>query len=216
GSFAFSIGRYPEASQILQKAYSHSQDKETLTLLIMALFSSGEETMETIVHLASSLSPSPDFHPYAAYCIGKTYLSLGERDKAHLWFSNTLSYFPDDPNLLYGLALVKMDLREWEKAKEILLHALTLTDHPTLSYALGLCYLQTRDITRASSLFFSLCKTKKDANFCYEIALLFLKNHLKQEALPFLNQTLEYNPNHQEAMAYLRLLKNHKESPSCR
>ncbi len=212
GSFAFSIGKYPEASQLLQKAYTLFQDKETLTLLIMALFSTGEETIETIASLASSLSPSPDFHPYAAYCIGKTYLSMGERDKAYLWFSNTLSSFPDDPNLLYGLALVEMDRHQWQKAQEILLRALTMADHPTLSYALGLCYLQTKEIAKASSLFLSLCETKKDANFCYEIALLFLKNHYKQEALPFLTQAVTYDPNHQEAMAYLRLLKNHKES----
>ncbi|MCX7882952.1 MAG: tetratricopeptide repeat protein [Brevinematales bacterium] len=212
GAFAFSHHEYVLASEYLQKAYSLSQKKEDLLLLIMALFSSNEDQGETILRLASSLSPESTIPPYAAYCIGKSYLAIGKTETAHAWFWEAIKEHPNDPNLLYGLALVEIDRHHWDEAKTYLLRVQTPFQHPNIAYALGLCYLQTREGDKALSFFLTYCETKQDANTCYDLALLLIRNGYKKEALPLLKKALFFNPSHEEAKAYFRLLTTTKES----
>lgn len=211
GAFALSLQDYSTAIFFLQKAQEIAPDQETKILLIMALFSSEKQT-DTIITLASSLTPNEEIPPYAAYCIGKTYLSIGETETAFSWFSQALKKYPNDPNLLYGLSLVEMEHHQWERAKDYLGRALSFTNHPNLFYALALCHLQTKDISGALSFFLSACEAKKDAEFCYNIALLLIRNGYKKQAVHLLRKTLEFNPSHTEAHAYLQFLTSTQES----
>jgi len=211
GAFALSWSMYERAQEFLRQAYDLSGEKEILLLLILALFSSSERHAENIVSLASSLSPDPSINPFTAYAIGKSYLIVGDTDQAATWFRQTLSYFPDDANHLYGMALVEIERHNWTEAIQYLQKAKSRIQHPHILYALGLCFLKTGNMDEALPLLLSYGETQQDEKTYFQIGLMLTQEKHHREAIPFFTKVLELNPSHKEAQNFLHLLKTLRE-----
>ncbi len=213
GAWALSAQDYPSAAKHLRKAYSLDPQKETAFILAMSLFSLPGDHSDEILSIAQSLTPDTSTSGYAAYVIGKTYLSRGEKTKAREWFAQGIANAPD-ANLFYGMGLIEVDNQNWEEAKNLFKKALTHTKHPNIIYALALCHLHLDEIDDALPLLHDYCQALRNADTCYEVALLLIKQHYKEHAPPFLEQAIRYNPDHPGAKTYLQFLQAEKEKKS--
>ncbi|MBW1979587.1 MAG: M48 family metalloprotease [Deltaproteobacteria bacterium] len=183
------LGGYADPAQAAARLRQWEQHPRTRA---MALYAEGlllrreDRLKEATRYFKQAVSLRPDLAPFLIE-LGRTYLLMGELDKAQSTLQSAMTFNAQNPTVLYMLGRVFLEKDEVSQACQYLSQAANLDNRlPSIHYYLGLAFGKLNQLADAHynfGIYYQRQHSWKNAAFHYNEALRYSKNPERQHAI---------------------------------
>lgn len=204
GSVFFQHGYYDQAATSFQGALHDNPASAEALYGIGSVYlqqdknAEAKKTFERTVKLRATY---PDTLPNAWNNLGILATREGRMKAATDKFQEALRLNPDHLIALGNLGNAYRELRQWDDARKVLLHAIEVgPDSPEANYSLGMVYAQTDDTTRASEyLKIALKYRSVYPEALNNLGILYLRTQQRDQAVASFEECIRVAPDFDSA-----------------
>ncbi|MGD9127283.1 MAG: tetratricopeptide repeat protein, partial [Planctomycetia bacterium] len=210
--------KYDKAFNAALKEYRKGQnylaDQPAAHLNLAVLHENLGEPKKALAAYEHAIKLDPAFVP-ARMNLSLLLDRFGEKKQAEEELRQAIKAAPEYGEAYYSLGLLLAEKKETlPEAAEMLARAAELTPtNARMRYNLGLAYQQLGKVKEAEAALKESCRLAPAPSNLYALAILYVQNDRKAEALPILRQILEITPNDRRIQQLIYYLQSQPEKP---